>query len=183
MKQKMFGFSLIELMITLSIFGILVAIVTPSFSRLVAGNTISSVRDNLISSLNFAKTEAIRLNTNVSVCPSSNGTSCLNSEDWSQGWIVYQDTGAGKTSTVGTVLRVVDDANGINVIHRGETTGLSPSVFIRYLPQGFARDSAPMPAQVIAFCDANGDADGRAILFGATTGQVRPGDEVAANCP
>tara|TARA_R110002072_G_scaffold121890_5_gene256179 strand:+ start:3280 stop:3831 length:552 start_codon:yes stop_codon:yes gene_type:complete len=183
MKQKMFGFSLIELMVTVSIFAISIAIAVPSFTSIVAGNTLTSARDNLMSSFNFAKTEAIRLNTNVAVCPSTDGTVCSGTEDWSQGWIVYRDTGGGTTSTVGTILRVMDNVQNVDVFHRGETAGLTPSVFIRYVPQGYAEDAAPMPAQVIAFCDGRGNAAGRALLFGATTGQARPGNEVDANCP
>lgn len=183
MKQKTSGFSLIELMVTLSVFAILVAIAVPSFTSIVAGNRLATIKDNLISSFGFAKTEAIRLNSNVSVCPSDDGATCVGGEDWSQGWIIYQDTGSGKTSTVGTILRVADGVENIDVFHRGETANLNPSVFIRYVPQGFAQDAAPMPAQVIAFCDAARVAVGRAILFGATTGQLRSGNETDANCP
>jgi type IV fimbrial biogenesis protein FimT len=177
------GFTLIELMVTISIMGILIAIASPSFSRMITGNKISSVRDNLISSIQFAKTEAISLNTNIAICPSSNGSSCSGTSDWTQGWIVYQDSGTGTTSTVASVVRIVNETTNVNVIHNGVTASLNPAVFIRYVPEGFARYSGPITAQTIGFCDPSGEADGRSILVSATTGQVRPGSIAEAGCP
>jgi len=183
MKQQNSGFSLIELMVTIGIFAILVAMAAPSFNNIMADNKLTSARDNLISALQFAKTEAISRNTEVAICPSTNGTGCSGSEDWSEGWIIYEDTGIGTTSTVGTIIRVQAAVDNIEVIHTGHRGTLTPDLFIRYVPQGYATDSSPIPAQAVGFCDPQDRVEARTLIIGQTTGSARPGVAGDVVCP
>jgi len=183
MYRKNQGFTMIELLITIAISTILLAIAAPSFLSLVTGNKLVSARDNLLNSFQLTKTEAISRNDNVSICPSSNGTSCTGTTDWSQGWIVYIDTGTGNASTVDTIIRVVDGFENINVVHAGHRGTLTPALFVRYIAQGYARDTGPIGAQTIGFCDPAASVDASAMLIAATTGQVRTGQASDVTCP
>jgi type IV fimbrial biogenesis protein FimT len=84
------GFSLIELMIAIALLGILLAIAVPSFTDAVLGSKLRSYANNFLASTYQARGEAIKRNSVVKLCASSNGTSCTGS--WEQGWIVMAGT-------------------------------------------------------------------------------------------
>jgi prepilin-type N-terminal cleavage/methylation domain-containing protein len=184
MKQNIRGFTLLELMVTLGIFAILASFVGPSFVNLITSNKLVGDRDKLTSSLQLAKTESINRGAAVAICPSTDGLVCSNGDDWSVGWMIYTDANAtGLVSVVDTVIRVEDELTNVNVVHNGHRAGLTPSLFIRYLPQGYASDSGPIPGQTIGFCDPNNRVPARAIILSQTTGQARSGDANEVVCP
>lgn len=81
------GFSLIEVMITIAIIAILLAVASPSLSNVVLGNRLNSFANNLVASATLARSEAIKRNQQTRMCVSSNGTACT-AGGWEQGWIV-----------------------------------------------------------------------------------------------
>ena len=110
MRQTGFstGFSIVELMVTLTIVAILLAIGVPSYRYVTNSSRATSEVNGLLGDLQFARSEAIKEGQTVTVCPSSNGTSCLTSSNvWNTGWIVFQDPNANATVDSGeTILRV-----------------------------------------------------------------------------
>jgi type IV fimbrial biogenesis protein FimT len=87
------GFTLIELMITLAVMAILLGIAAPSFNNVVLSNKLSSYANNLVASANLARSEAIKRNSAITLCASSNGTSCAASGGWEQGWVIKTTSG------------------------------------------------------------------------------------------
>lgn len=85
------GFTLLELMITLAVAAILVTAVVPAFSQLLASTRITTSINELMTHIHLARSEAIKRGTQVGICPSENGTTCLGSVGWSRGWIVFID--------------------------------------------------------------------------------------------
>jgi type IV fimbrial biogenesis protein FimT len=83
--------TILELLIVVTIAGILLGIGTPAFQQLVNDTRASTSANRLLSSLRFARAESVRLGVPVTVCPSRNGRQCLASDDaWSEGWLVYR---------------------------------------------------------------------------------------------
>lgn len=85
---RLAGFTLIELVTTLTIMAILVAIATPYFRDFVLTQRTKAAAYDLVSSLLYARSEALKRNTNVVVAPATGG--------WQNGWTVT----IGSTTTV-----------------------------------------------------------------------------------
>lgn len=85
------GFTLIEMMVTVVLLAVLIALVTPSFRDLLRDNRAATQANALVGSLMLARSEAIKRNARVVVCRSDTGTSCAGTE-WEDGWLVWPDT-------------------------------------------------------------------------------------------
>ncbi|WP_081602046.1 MULTISPECIES: GspH/FimT family pseudopilin [unclassified Thioalkalivibrio] len=101
------GFTLVELMITIAVAAILMAIAVPSFMNLRISNGLTTQANELITAVSIARSEAIKRNRSVRFCrtTSSTATQCAgNSGAWTD-WAVLTNTTAGGTDVIrrGTV--------------------------------------------------------------------------------
>ena len=83
---------------------VLLGIAVPSFVGMTQTNRVAGKINMLSGDLQFARAEAIKEGLPVTVCTSSNGTSCLGSNSWSTGWIVFSDANGTQTVDVGDVV-------------------------------------------------------------------------------
>ncbi|ATQ79029.1 hypothetical protein CR152_20965 [Massilia violaceinigra] len=97
------GFSLTELLITLSIVGVASAIGFPMLTQFAEDGAVSTQSDLVLNALNYTRSEATKRGKRVTMCRSDNGTSCqtLAPGDWRIGWIVFVDDNIG--GAIGTV--------------------------------------------------------------------------------
>ena len=91
MNKKNHGFTLIELVVTLAIFGIVLATALPSLDSFTASNRRSANINIFVSSLNLARSEAVKRNTAISICTSNDTVACNNALSWEDGWLVFVD--------------------------------------------------------------------------------------------
>jgi len=103
------GFTLVELLVTIAVVAILAAIALPSFTSMIQRNGVNSAGNRLMADLGYARAEAATRGTYVSVCPSTNGTSCSGSAAWESGWIVYTYTSGHAVAN--TEFDHTDDTN------------------------------------------------------------------------
>lgn len=82
------GFTLMELLVTITIVALLFAIGVPTFRNASLGSRLSASANDLLASVQLARSEAIKRNVAVTVCPTSDGTICDDTVDWDQGWVV-----------------------------------------------------------------------------------------------
>lgn len=107
-RNRTAGFSLIELMITIAILAVLLALGWPSFQGSLRSNRIATASNEFLSALSLARSEAIRNTRGSGICASTDGTSC--GTDWTAGWLVWGDTnGDGALDTGEPILRVKQD--------------------------------------------------------------------------
>jgi type IV fimbrial biogenesis protein FimT len=81
----------IELLIVVAAVGLLLLITVPGSSMLIERYRLSTASSELARGLSLARSEAVRRGSTVRMCPSTDGTTCLDGGDWSQGWLVYSD--------------------------------------------------------------------------------------------
>lgn len=98
------GFTLIELMVTIAIVAILLAVALPSFQGSMRSNRVATSTNELISTIALASSAA-RKGRGAILCATATGTSC--GTDWNQGWLVWVDTnGDGALSADETVRHI-----------------------------------------------------------------------------
>ncbi|QFU76996.1 prepilin-type N-terminal cleavage/methylation domain-containing protein [Halioglobus maricola] len=83
------GFTLIELMVVLAVLAALLLVAAPGLADLIRNNQMVTDVYALRATLNNARSEAITRRAPVVVCPSSDGATCLASNDWSNGYITF----------------------------------------------------------------------------------------------
>ena len=128
-RHTMRGFTLIELMITMVIAAILLTQAVPSFRAMIANNRITSQVNELVTSINYARSEGAKLNSPMVLCRSANPNAATPScggtaQDWSTGWLVFADANNNATyeNATDTLVRVGGpSAAGIEV-HTNNTS-------------------------------------------------------------
>jgi prepilin-type N-terminal cleavage/methylation domain-containing protein len=89
------GLTLIELMVTLVMAVVLLAVGLPAFRGLESGNRASVQTNGLVTALNLARSEAIARGVPVAVCGRASPTSLdacgTDGDAWRNGWLVFTD--------------------------------------------------------------------------------------------
>jgi len=165
MKSRDCGFTLMELMVTLSIAGIVIAIGTPSFREFSRNNRMVAVANDFLGGVQTARTEAIKrqlLTGGVSICPtdapSDPNATCLGAGTTRfDGWIMFTDEnndcerdGADKILRTGARI---DQQNSAARFVKSKSDG----VCVSFGSGGFTHIIAGRPsASHIVFCDERG---------------------------
>ena len=97
------GFTLVEMLVVMTISAILVAAAVPAFQWTIARNRVSDATNLLLSNMEFARLEAVRRGNTVSICRtldpnapvatlacSSASSATVDGNDWAVGWIVFE---------------------------------------------------------------------------------------------
>ena len=100
------AFTLIEVLVTIAIAGILLALAAPSFVATTQKMRALGEANGFANDLQFARSEAIKQGQPVSLCASADGTSCLLTGTWHQGWIVFSDPLGTLAVTSSGILRI-----------------------------------------------------------------------------
>jgi type IV fimbrial biogenesis protein FimT len=83
------GYSLYELIITIALVALVMALGVPSFGKMVADHRLKVEVDALFHAIHLARKESIVRRRAVTLCPSTDGRNCLQGFDWSSGWIMF----------------------------------------------------------------------------------------------
>lgn len=120
--RRAHGFTLIELMVTISVVAILAALAGPSIDLLARRVRLDSDTERFLSSLAYARSEAIKRSSVVSVIPSAGG--------YSGGWRVATDDGALNPNCT------IDSGQGETLLRVQDALAASSEVFVAEAPSG-----------------------------------------------
>jgi len=99
MRNKTTGFTLVELMVTLAVAIVMLAVGMPMYQGMTSNNRSVTVYNGLSVATKLARSEAVRRGETVSLCPKANAAqtnpssmACGGSAaSWANGWIVFTD--------------------------------------------------------------------------------------------
>jgi type IV fimbrial biogenesis protein FimT len=170
------GFTLVELMVTLAVAGIVVSLATPSFNEMIANSRLTSAANELVGALSYARSEAVKRGVNV-VMLSRSGTDGV----WESGWDVFvdanddyqfnRDVAEQCAPNQDCMLRSYEPLpNGYTLRVAGGGGGNGYAIRATFKPSGF-------PESVIGgtfkLCDGSGDVNLSRRIAINTIGRVR----------
>ena len=139
--EKSRGFTLFDLMITVAVAAVILSVGVPSFRGMVQNNRTVTHTNDLVTSLNLGRSEAIRRGATISLCSSTDGATCSGSNDWSTGWIIQ--------TAAGEVLRSWPERSGGAGVLNGNVAQ------IQFQPRGSLPPGTPPQIQLrLPKCDA-----------------------------
>jgi len=153
------GFTMIEAMIVVAIFGVLLALAAPPLTDFVEDAQARQNTNEFLSSLLLARSESVTRNQTVSMCTADGAalTICNSGKDWHDGWISFEDLDADGVRDVGEEL--IDQHSGLD--DTSVVSSVNFSDFVTYLPSGGVSSAGTFSLCV-------GDASARQITVNAT---------------
>lgn len=155
------GFTIVELMMTLAVAAILSAVAAPSFNDIIQNNRLVTQVNELQASLSLARSEAIKRNDFLTVCPSRDGANCMG--NWESGWLVFVNDNVDGTVNAGEEILLVHGAishNNTLTFNRARVT---------YAGSGKARGGSNGS---FTLCDGRGARYAKGIII-SNTGRAR----------
>ena len=154
------GFTLIELMVTVAVAVIMLAVAVPGFNEIIRSNKLTTNVNGFVQALHLTRSEAIK-SGGATLCASDNGTSC-NGADWTKGWIIFSDFDLnGVVNGSDAIVRVND------VMPSGATLPSATATTVTYAGTGFLNGVAGNLTFV--FCGGRtGTGAGRTVVVNRT---------------
>jgi type IV fimbrial biogenesis protein FimT len=153
MRARAAGYTLFEMIITMMIAGILVAIGVPAFQSFTANQSIRTAGYSVTSSLLLARSEAVKRNAQITITPVAGG--------WSQGWTIAAPSETIQTMpalTHGTAIGSAAPAS-ITFTATGRVSGagtvqlpLSVTAGGQVVNRCISLDPAGMPRTIVGAC-------------------------------
>ncbi|WP_310154748.1 GspH/FimT family pseudopilin [Luteimonas sp. 3794] len=162
------GFTMVELMVTVAIIGILAVVAVPAMTGLINNSRLSGLSGEVVSAVQFARSEAVRRNARVTLCASADGLACSNAADWSRWIVLAPDNTSGGTDVV------------LDGVAPGNAQVSGPAGRIVFRPSGLVVSQAQLTACVPT---TNPENNRRIVTVGLSGSPVTTRANGAGTCP
>ena len=174
---KIKGFSLVEVMVTLSVAAIMISLAAPNLQIFMLKNRLGTQKNEFVLALAYAKSEAVRRGVTVSVCARATDQRCRADNVWDGGWLVFVDSpspqGDGIVNGTDSVLQVRPPLEGGNTLRAGARS------YLAFRSNGFPGVGS---RDVFAFSDSRGPAGSMRVCISQQGGVSIP-STTADPCP
>jgi type IV fimbrial biogenesis protein FimT len=165
--KRQSGYTLVELLTTISVMGVLSAIAIPGTKDIVQNNRRVNLTNNMVYSMHMARSEAVKRNQQITACPSIDGGNCDNT-DWSTGWIIFNDIDRDREFSVDSDETIFLHVNG------SENIGITAETFttrFTYRPNGRVMGTTTaINSGQFTFCDSRGSQEARVVIVNTSGG-------------
>ncbi len=147
MLKNQKAFTLIELMVTITVLGLVAGMAIPGFNKMIANNRSVTLGEDFASMINFGRSASLKHGKRISLCASSDGLTC--SGVWTDGYMVFEDGAASDTvapPVVGNVLKVSGKPDSQAVI--SVKSGAAVLTFLRFTGLGTLARVNPDPLEI-----------------------------------
>lgn len=156
---RQFGLTVIEMMVTLAIAGVLLGLALPAFNGFMLQSNMESSANDFNLAVIYARSEAIRRGTPVSVRAAASAGA---GDEWGGGFCVV----VGAPANCSTSLRDFDEAGGNRVMNMAAP--LDTAVLLTFDSRGLLANLTPGQSAVLSLCSTDTNEDpGRAINLNA----------------
>jgi type IV fimbrial biogenesis protein FimT len=162
------GFTVIELVVTISVAAILAGIAVPGFVSMGQGQRRVAEVSDLVLALNYARSEAVKQNTSTGVSVTASGS-------WGNGWTVCCTLAGAQVASASAL-----DSRASLTVMQGTTAPLAVTF------AGSGAQLSPTGTVIFTFCDSRGAGAASAVEVnpsGHIQGGAKPGyrvDQVTA---
>jgi prepilin-type N-terminal cleavage/methylation domain-containing protein len=165
-RQTQSGFTLWELLISISVMGIVLGLGVPNFLEFLRNNTMAANANELVTGIYLARSEAVKRQAPVTLCASANPTAAnpVCGGAVNGGFIVFVDDNDTNGDGQPDGDAIVNGAEQI-LVQQDEPGGtmnvFADSLYISYAPTGFVRNAPALPpsATTVLYCDERGNKD------------------------
>lgn len=164
--KKQQGFSLIELMVTIAIAGVLASIGMPSLQTTLQDNKMTALHNELLAALSFTRNTAVTQGSSATLCKANvSANACAeNNASWKNGWIIFPDRNNDGVIDAGEEILTIK-----NDLPKNITVSYSRnSSRITYGAQGYTVGFNGN----FMFCDKRGDSAKKGMVI-SNNGRVR----------
>ena len=104
------GWTLIELMLVMTLIAVLVVVAVPSLGGAIARQRVLGAGNEFVGALHYARAAAVSAGARVIACPSNDGRHCAPATRWDGGWLVAVDRDRDDQPDAAPLLRGGGDA-------------------------------------------------------------------------
>ena len=180
-KQKHLGFTIIEMIITVALLAVMLAVAVPGFANFFQSNNLATTSNRFVSSIMLTRSEAVSRNATVIMCnTNAANTQCATNGLWESGWAVWVDLDNGGLSDIdANELIQTEEAMPAGYTLRATTY----SNIITFAPTGEASGDLSSAADTFRLCDnTQNAANSRSINFNAV-GRAWVTSNPVGTCP
>lgn len=170
-RSRLRAFTLLELIVTLAIVGVLAAFAAPNMGTIIRNHRITTLTNEVLTEIKLARSEAIKRGTSVAICTAdglNNPLACNNTKDWRDGRAVYVDSNSNGTNDAGEAFRAGEAIADNRKIKVANSAGVAINQ-ISFNAQG----ASALGDISLVVCDNRGQEFGRSIEILRVSGEAR----------